>query len=467
MGQPIDILIVGFGAVGTVYGYVLSQNKDVRVTAIARCSYEQIKDGIDFRSDKFGHVPKWKPHRIVRDAEEANDRPYKYILCATKCLPDLLPTASILAPFLDSKHADTASSVDLEDGPTVVLLQNGIGVEDRLALAYPHVPIISVVVWVGANLLPGGVVTHGRLENLIMGLYTGEGGLAPGDTPEGAESELTDPQGYGKQPDGPERLEEGIRRTKAFADLINGGGGSAKFVDEIQPKRYEKNLRNAAFSSICAMSRSPVSGVVAPAVLPYTLPVVRRTMLEVMYIARAWGITEEQLPLKVIDDTIKLTIHNYQRKPDVTPSSVPGTPMTPSTSRDYFNESASGSSGANSDATMNFKPSMLLDVEAGRPAELEPILGSLLDRARAKGVPTPRLDVAYSVLRLNQEMAVQAYAQTPQHQEHIRKWLARKPNIGGLGSAGVRAWDQAVRRAGLSDPGLASGKDKIPGKPVQ
>lgn len=178
---------VGFGAVGTVYGYVLSQNKDVRVTAIARSSYEQIKDGIDFRSDKFGHVPKWKPHRIVRDAEEANDRPYKYILCATKCLPDLLPTASILAPFLDSKHADTASSVDLEDGPTVVLLQNGIGVEDRLALAYPHVPIISVVVWVGANLLPGGVVTHGRLENLIMGLYTGEGGLAPGDTPEGAE----------------------------------------------------------------------------------------------------------------------------------------------------------------------------------------------------------------------------------------------------------------------------------------
>lgn len=67
--------------------------------------------------------------------------------------------------------------------------------------------------------------------------------------------------------------------------------------------RSEKNLWNAAFSSICAMSRSPVSGVVAPAVLPYTLPVVRRTMLEVIYVARAWGITEEQLPLKLIDDS--------------------------------------------------------------------------------------------------------------------------------------------------------------------
>lgn len=54
---------------------------------------------------------------------------------------------------------------------------------------------------------------------------------------------------------------------------------------------------------MCAMSRRPVSEVVSPASLPYTLPVVRRTMLEVIYVARAWGITEEQLPLKTVDDS--------------------------------------------------------------------------------------------------------------------------------------------------------------------
>ena len=104
---------------------------------------------------------------------------------------------------------------------------------------------------------------------------------------------------------------------------------------------------------------------------------------------------------------------------------------------------------------------MLLDVEAGRPAELEPILGSLLDRARAKGVPTPRLDVAYAVLKCHQAQAVEAHAQTPQYQEHIRKWLARKPTVGGLGTAGRKAWDQAIKRAGLSDAGFGGGKDKV------
>lgn len=186
--MPIDVLIIGLGAVGTVYGYVLSQNQDVQVTAIARSQYATLKDGIHIKSDKFGDIPRWTPYRIVQDVEQANDRPYKYIICAMKCLPDLLPTASILAPFLEGKYADTSSSVDLEDGPTVVLLQNGCGIEVPLARAYPHVPIVSCVVWVGANLLPGGVVTHGSLEQLIMGLFTGEGGSVSG-TEEHVESE--------------------------------------------------------------------------------------------------------------------------------------------------------------------------------------------------------------------------------------------------------------------------------------
>lgn len=74
------------------------------------------------------------------------------------------------------------------------------------------------------------------------------------------------------------------------------------------------NKSDAAFSSMCAMSRRPVSEVVSPASLPYTLPVVRRTMLEVIYVARAWGITEEQLPLKTVDDSeYRLTSHSQER----------------------------------------------------------------------------------------------------------------------------------------------------------
>ncbi len=46
-----------------------------------------------------------------------------------------------------------------------------------------------------------------------------------------------------------------------------------------------------------------------------------------------------------------------------------------------------------------YKPSTLLDFEAGRPLEIEPIWGEPLRRAIAAGVPAPRLQTLYALLR--------------------------------------------------------------------
>jgi 2-dehydropantoate 2-reductase len=50
-----------------------------------------------------------------------------------------------------------------------------------------------------------------------------------------------------------------------------------------------------------------------------------------------------------------------------------------------------------------FKTSMLQDVEAGRPIELEALLGAPLEIARAQGIPTPALDRLYGVTKLMAE----------------------------------------------------------------
>lgn len=50
-----------------------------------------------------------------------------------------------------------------------------------------------------------------------------------------------------------------------------------------------------------------------------------------------------------------------------------------------------------------FKTSMLQDVEAGRPIELEALLGAPREIARQVGVPTPALDRLYGVTRLMAE----------------------------------------------------------------
>lgn len=120
-----------------------------------------------------------------------------------------------------------------------------------------------------------------------MGLYTGEGSSLSASSSD--ENEFADPASYtSASKNGPDRMKEGRRRTDLFAALLKSGGGGVEVVQDIQPKRYEKAIWNAAWSSMCTISRSTVSAVVAPEVLPYTLPVVRRTMLEVLYIARAW-----------------------------------------------------------------------------------------------------------------------------------------------------------------------------------
>jgi len=51
-------------------------------------------------------------------------------------------------------------------------------------------------------------------------------------------------------------------------------------------------------------------------------------------------------------------------------------------------------------ATMgNYKPSTLLDWEAGRGFEIEAIWGEPLRRARAAGAKTPRLEIVYALLK--------------------------------------------------------------------
>lgn len=120
-----------------------------------------------------------------------------------------------------------------------------------------------------------------------------------------------------------------------------------------------------------------------------------------------------------------------------------------------FANLAPGSTGKSPEST--FKPSMLLDVEANRPCELEVIVGALLDRARAKGVETPRLDLIYASLKPYQVGAVGRAANSPAHQSHILEYRKKRSAVGG-GGTNERQRMAEVRRA--------KADMKVKGKPV-
>lgn len=94
--------------------------------------------------------------------------------------------------------------------------------------------------------------------NLFM-QYLGEGINSPANplAPEEVISDLfSDPAGY-KSAGGEARLVKGWSQVRLFESLLKAGGGEVEVVADIQPKRYEKNVWNAAWSSLCVGVSSP------------------------------------------------------------------------------------------------------------------------------------------------------------------------------------------------------------------
>lgn len=74
--SPPKILTIGFGALGCLYSFILSQ-AGAEITAVARSNYQVVKDkGIWIDSVKLGSHKGWKPHRVVQSAQEALDQTY-------------------------------------------------------------------------------------------------------------------------------------------------------------------------------------------------------------------------------------------------------------------------------------------------------------------------------------------------------------------------------------------------------
>ncbi|KAI0693225.1 ketopantoate reductase PanE/ApbA C terminal-domain-containing protein [Cytidiella melzeri] len=338
------VCIVGFGAIGALYAFALEQSGKAEVTAVCRSNYETVKQhGLRIVSDKLGNHPAWHPHRVVRMVEEAADQDYSHIVCAVKCLPDVRSTSEILAPLLRklSKSPETS----------IVLLQNGVGIEDDIYSAFAHLglnnPVLSGCAWVDATAVDGGrtVAQHGT-ERLVIGYHRPASSTLFSE----AASQVA--------------LDE-------FCDLLRSGGASVEPSD-IDVARWRKVLWNASFSTVCTLTRARVCDVLAVSEARASL---HDIMSEALLVARTC------LPE---DDFVKSVLHDK-------------------VAQDILE---------NENPVSTFKPSMLVDLEAGRPMEVEAIVGGILKRAEEKGISTPRLSFVYASLKVIQAGLITSGAQS-------------------------------------------------------
>ena len=158
--MTINILIVGAGAVGAFYASRLALVSSTEVSVICRSNYNAVKaNGFSISSPKYGSYT-FTPHHTFANPRQAIDSKIKwdYIVVSTKALPDVSDDSEILEGLVG-------------EGTAIVLVQNGLGVEEPYLKRFPSAIILSAVTIVSAAQTEPGVIKHNRWTRISVGPY--------------------------------------------------------------------------------------------------------------------------------------------------------------------------------------------------------------------------------------------------------------------------------------------------------
>ncbi|KAI9244290.1 ketopantoate reductase PanE/ApbA-domain-containing protein [Phascolomyces articulosus] len=146
---------------------------------------------------------------VVTSVKEATQHgPFDYILVTLKALPDVYDISDIIASAVIPKET------------AIVLIQNGLGVEEPIVKRFPENPLISIVAYIATLQDEPGHTRHLGGESLRMGI-----------------------------------LDSGRSKHKAleFMDRLKQGGVNVGWSDNIEQTRWEKVFWNGGFGSVCAV----------------------------------------------------------------------------------------------------------------------------------------------------------------------------------------------------------------------
>ncbi|PVU95922.1 hypothetical protein BB561_001501 [Smittium simulii] len=279
-------LVIGGGAVGSIFGWRM-QEGGADVSVVCRSNYAAVKaNGYNITSIKFGNHT-FTPNQVYRSAQEAvsNGCIYDFILVCTKSLPNIEEPTIVVSPSITDKKT------------TIVLLQNGIGIETYFAKAFPENPILSCSVYIDVIQLAQGTIDHGSTSKLEYGLYETS-----------ASDKVRDQQAL-----------------KEFESDILAGDIDSKIADNIQRTRWTKIVWNASFNPISVVSGGNNSRELLRN--PLTNQLLRLTMTEVLVLGEA--ITGERVASCSNDEYITNTFDFTDNRPN---------PVTPSMLVDYINK---------------------------------------------------------------------------------------------------------------------------------
>jgi 2-dehydropantoate 2-reductase len=194
---------------------------------------------------------------------------------------------------------------------------------------------------------PGGIISRSIPYGKVVGCiaYPAAQVVQPGviEHLEGNRFTLGEPDGSKSE------------RVQAISSMLAKAGLKAPVQTRIRNEIWLKLLGNATFNPVSALTQASLADMVTS---PLTRDLVRTLMEEVDAVAKAMGVE------------VPLTIEKRM---------------------------------AGAAATGDHKTSMLQDLEAGRPLEVDALVGAVVELAADAGVPVPTLSVVYRLVKLLDE----------------------------------------------------------------
>ncbi|OJJ08334.1 hypothetical protein ASPVEDRAFT_143767 [Aspergillus versicolor CBS 583.65] len=266
------VLILGAGSLGIVLGAFLHKS-GTEVVCVCRSNYEAAKNhGFKVKSTVLGAYT-YHP-QVVNSVPEARglaDKPYDYIVIATKAFPDEDPS-----PVKVISEAVSTTQT------TIVLVQNGIGIEEAYRKRFPTNLIISAVAYMPSTRVFSTEVIQTESQRILTGAYPSHSASAAGEAGD---------------------------RIRRFTDMLRAGGAQSEIHADIQVERWKKLIGNATWNPICALSRcrdvellriSDISG-----------DFIEAAMYEVVTVARTLGYGDQ-----VNEEVVKAQMRRSAVRPD-------------------------------------------------------------------------------------------------------------------------------------------------------
>ena len=250
-----EILIVGTGGIGAYFGGRLSQ-ADANVATVCRSDYDVVKtDGFNIKSKDGDFI--FKPDEVLKSAKEYS-KEADFLIVSLKVLPEI-DTINLI------KDAITKNT-------TIVLIQNGINIEENIYNKFPDNEIISAIAYIGVAKTAAGEIDHQDYGRLTVGKY---------------------PKGNSK-------------KAIEFSNLFLDAPVECNVVDNIQYYRWLKLVWNIPYNPVSVLGfHADTKTIMAN---KNSAELIRNLMIEVANIAEKAGYKlEDDVVQKNIDFTLAMT----------------------------------------------------------------------------------------------------------------------------------------------------------------